>query len=146
MPFTVEVYDSKTGVCVDRIPNVVSIRKVGDPRIVEIHDKVEKIQFVGSELHVVLTNGIVHHYPASSYVFELIDSLNYYNNKPFTVFFVGGSSRTFPNTHDVQITHSKGTEDSMTIIWDEREDCRTVTHFPMHEIATYSGKENLDAR
>lgn len=26
---------------------LVIIRKVGDPRIVEIHDKVEKIEFVG---------------------------------------------------------------------------------------------------
>ena len=125
---------------------LVIIRKVGDPRIETIHDKVDKIEFVGNELHVVLTNGVVHHYPASSYVFELIDSLNYYNNKPFTVFFVDGSSRTFPNTRDVQITHSRGNEDSITIIWDEREDCRTVTHFPMQTIATYSGEEKLDAR
>ena len=71
---------------------LVIIRKVGDPRIETIHDKVDKIEFVGNELHVVLTNGVVHHYPASSYVFELIDSLNYYNNKPFTVFFVDGFS------------------------------------------------------
>ena len=51
MPFTVEVYDSKTGVCVDRIPNVVSIRTEGDfyfiyPSIETIHDKVDKIEFV----------------------------------------------------------------------------------------------------
>lgn len=94
MPFTVEVYDSKTGVCVDRIPNVVSIRTEGD------------FYFI---------------YPSIE--------------EP------GNRHRTFPNTRDVQITHSKGTEDSMTIIWDEREDCRTVTHFPMHTIATYSGEE-----
>lgn len=64
---------------------LVIIRKVGDPRIVEIHDKVEKIEFVGGEWHVVLKDGVVHHYPSVSYVFELIDSLNYYNNKTFTV-------------------------------------------------------------
>ena len=118
---------------------LVIIRKIGDPRIVEIHDKVEMIKFVDGEWQVVLKDGVVHHYPSSSYVFELIDSLNYYNNKTFTVFFVDGSSKTFPNTHDVQITHSKGVEDTMTIVWDEREDCRTVTQFPMHEITTYSG-------
>lgn len=120
---------------------LVIIRKIGDPRIVEIHDKVEMIKFVDGEWQVVLKDGVVHHYPSSSYVFELIDSLNYYNNKTFTVFFVDGSSKTFPNTHDVQITHSKGVEDTMTIVWDEREDCRTVTQFPMHEITTYSGEE-----
>lgn len=36
---------------------------------------------------------------------------------------------------------AKGVEDTMTIVWDEREDCRTVTQFPMHEITTYSGEE-----
>lgn len=30
---------------------------------------------------------MINHYPSASYVFELIDSLNYYNNKKFTVFF-----------------------------------------------------------
>lgn len=112
-----------------------------DTVAVNFFDKVEKIEFVGGEWHVVLKDGVVHHYPSVSYVFELIDSLNYYNNKTFTVFFVDGSSKTFPNTHDVQITHSKGVEDTMTIVWDEREDCRTVTQFPMHEITTYSGEE-----
>lgn len=35
----------------------------------------------------------------------------------------------------------------MTIVWDERDDCRTVTQFPMNEITTYSGdEENLDVR
>lgn len=34
----------------------------------------------------------------------------------------------------------------MTIVWDEREDCRTVTQFPMHEITTYSGEEKWDVR
>ena len=29
----------------------------------------------------------------------------------------------------------------MTIVWDEREDCRTVNVYPMHEIETYTGKE-----
>lgn len=66
---------------------LVIIRKVGDPRIVKIHDKVEKIEFVGGEWHIVLKNGVVHHYPSSSYVFELIDSLNYYGTKPLTVVF-----------------------------------------------------------
>lgn len=80
---------------------LVIIRKIGDPRIVEIHDKVEMIKFVDGEWQVVLKDGVVHHYPSSSYVFELIDSLNYYNNKTFTVFFVDGSSKTFPNTHDI---------------------------------------------
>lgn len=40
--------------------------------------------------------------------------------------------------------YNKGVEDTMTIVWDEREDCRTVTQFPMHEITTYSGEEMLD--
>lgn len=35
----------------------------------------------------------------------------------------------------------KNHEESLTIIWYEREDCRTVTIFPMHEVLTYSGKE-----
>jgi hypothetical protein len=120
---------------------LVIIRKVGDPRIVEIHDKVDKIEFVGGEWHIVLKNGVVHHYPSSSYVFELIDSLNYYGTKPLTVVFVDGSSLTFPNVHDVQVTHYDNHEESLTIVWDEREDCRTVTIFPLHEVLTYSGKE-----
>lgn len=48
---------------------LVTIRKVGDPRIVEIHDKVEMIKFVDGEWHVVLKDGVVHHYPSESYVF-----------------------------------------------------------------------------
>lgn len=120
---------------------LVIIRKVGDPRIVEIHDKVDKIEFVGGEWHVVLKDGVVHHYPSASYVFELIDSLNYYGNKPFTVFFVDGSTRTFNNVHDVQITHSKGVGDTMTVVWDEREDCRTVNIFPLIDVLKYSSEE-----
>ena len=52
---------------------LVIIRKVGDPRIVEIHDKVEMIKFVDGEWHVVLKDGVVHHYPSSSYVFDESD-------------------------------------------------------------------------
>lgn len=52
---------------------LVIIRKIGDPRIVEIHDKVEMIKFVDGEWQVVLKDGVVHHYPSVSYVFELID-------------------------------------------------------------------------
>lgn len=120
---------------------LVIIRKVGDPRIVEIYDKVDKIEFVGDEWHVVLKDGVVHHYSSSSYVFELIDSLNYYGNKPLTVVFVDGSSRTFPNVHDVQVTHYDNYEESITIVWDESEYCRTVTIFPLRKVLTYSGKE-----
>lgn len=36
---------------------LVIIRKVGDPRIVEIHDKVEMIKFVDGEWQVVLKDG-----------------------------------------------------------------------------------------
>lgn len=112
-----------------------------------IHDKVEKILFVGNEWHVVLNDGVVHHYPSSSYVFELIDSLNYYGGKSLTIFFVDGSSRTFHNVHDVQITHYADMEESITVVWDDREDCRTVNIYPLHDVVKYSSNgENLYVR
>lgn len=55
MQFTVEVYDSKTGVCVDRIPNVVSIRTEGDfyfiyPSIEEPGNRHRTFRIIDTEL------------------------------------------------------------------------------------------------
>ena len=120
---------------------LVIIRKVGNPRIEEIHDKVEKIEFVGDEWHVVMRNGVVYHYPSSSYLFELIDSLNYYGGKPLTVFFTDGSIRTFKEVKDVQITHARGEEPTMTIVREGKDGDRVAVMFPYHDVLSYSDIE-----
>lgn len=64
--------------------------------------------------------------------------IHYKGGKPLTIFFVDGSSRTFQNVHDVQITHYADMEESLTVVWDDREDCRTVNIFPLHDVVKYS--------
>lgn len=120
---------------------LVIIRKVGDPHVLTIYDKVDKIQFVGGELHVVLKDGVVHHYPATTYVFELIDSLNYYGGKPLFVYFTDGTSRMFRNVNDVQITHAEGKELSLTVVYELDDHTRTAEIFPYEKVLSYSDIE-----